>query len=230
MTKITLSLEPRNITGKKVKKLRKQGIIPANIFGNKVVSQAVQVKGTAFRPVYNQAGETQVVYIKVQGEAEERPVMFTNVQVDPMTDEVIHIDLRHVNLKEKITANVPVELVGESPAVRDFQASLITALDEVEVEALPADLPENITVDVSSLKNIGDVIKVSDLNIDRTKIEVLDDPETVVISVAQQQKEEVVPTTPVETEIIGEAPAEGEAKPEEGKEGKKEEAPAKKGD
>ena len=223
MTKITLSLEPRKITGKKVKTLRKQGIIPANIFGNKVASQAVQVKGTTFRPVYNQAGETQVVYVKVQGETEERPVMFTNVQVDPMTDETIHIDLRQVNLKEKIIANVPVELVGESPAVSDFQASLITSLDEIEVEALPADLPENITVDVSSLKNIGDVIKVSDLNIDRTKIEVLDDPETVVVSVAEQQKEEVI-AAPVVTEIIGEAPEQGEVKPEEGK---KEEAPAK---
>jgi len=224
MTKITLSLEPRKITGKKVKTLRKQGIIPANIFGNKVASQAVQVKGTAFRPVYNQAGETQVVYVKVQGETEERPVMFTNVQVDPMTDETIHIDLRQVNLKEKITANVPVELVGESPAVRDLQASLIISLDEIEVEALPADLPENVTIDVSNLKNVGDVIKVADLNIDRTKIEVLDDPETVVVSVAEQQKEEVI-AAPVVTEIIGEAPAEGgEVKPEEGK---KEEAPAK---
>ncbi|OGD71094.1 hypothetical protein A3D09_03880 [Candidatus Collierbacteria bacterium RIFCSPHIGHO2_02_FULL_49_10] len=225
MAKITLSLEPRKITGKKVKTLRKQGIIPANIFGNKVKSTAVQVRGTVFRPVYEHAGETQVVYIKVEGETEERPVMFTNVQKDPITDEVIHIDLRQVNLKEKITANVPVEIVGESPAVSDFQASLITTLDEIEVEALPADLPENITVDVSSLRNIGDVIKVSDLKLDRTKIEVLDDPDAVVISVAQQQKEEVIPVEPVVTEIIGEAPAEGgEVKTEESK---KEEAPAK---
>lgn len=228
MAKITLSVEPRKVFGKKVKKMRKQGTIPANIFGNKVASTAVQVKGTAFRPVYEQAGETQIVYVKVEGEKDERPVLLTNVSYDPMTGDVLHIDLRQVNLKEKVTANIPVEVVGEAPAVKDLQASLIVSLDEIEVEALPTDLPENITIDVSGLKNIGDVIKVADLNIDRAKVEVLDDPETVVLTVAQQQKEEVV-AAPVETEIIGEAPAEGET-PAEGKakpeEGKKEEVPA----
>ncbi len=214
MTKVTLSVEPRKILGKKVKNLRKQGLIPANIFGNKVKSTAVQLKSTVFRPVYNQAGETQIVYVKVEGETEERPVLLTNVSHDPVSGGILHIDLRQVNLKEKVTVNIPVEIVGESPAVKDLQASIITMLDEIEVEALPTDLPENFVVDISSLKNIGDVIKVSDLNIDRTKIEVLDDPETVVVSVAEQQKEKVI-AAPVVTEIIGEIPAEGEAKPEE---------------
>ncbi len=230
MTKITLSVEPRKIFGKKVKTLRKQGILPANVFGNKVASTAVQVKSTAFRPVYEHAGETQIVYVKVEGETDERPILVTNVSYDPMSGDVLHIDLRQVNLKEKVTANIPVEIIGEAPAVKDLQASLITSLDEIEVEALPTDLPENITIDVSGLKNIGDSIKVADLNIDRTKIEVLDDPETVVITVAQQQKEEVI-AAPVVTEIIGEAPAEGEAPADEGgakpEEAKKGETPAK---
>lgn len=217
MTKITLSLEPRKVFGKKVKTLRKQGIIPANIFGNKIKSTAVQVKTTVFRPIYAQAGETQIVYVQVVGEKTERPVLLTNISYDPMTGDILHVDLRQVNLKEKVTANIPVELVGESPAVKDIQATLITSLDEIEVEALPADLPDHFTADVSTLKALGDTIKVSDLGIDLTKIEVKLDPETIVVTVAGQQKEEVIAPPVVETEVIGQTAPEAGTKPEETK-------------
>lgn len=216
MAKITLALEPRTTTGKKVKKLRQQGIIPANVFGKNVKSLAVQVKNTLLHPVLEQAGETQIVYVRIGKEKDERPILITNVQFDPLTDTILHVDFRQVDLKEKVTANIPVELVGESPAVRDLAASLITSLSEVEVEALPADLPENIQVDVSGLKNVGDVIKVADLPLDHTKLEVKDEPETVVVSVAGQQKEEVAPAPAPEAEAAqaeippsGTAPTEG---------------------
>lgn len=222
MTKITLSLEPRIVFGKKVKTLRKQGLIPANIFGNKIKSTAVQVKTTVFKPIYAQAGETQIVYIQIKGEKTERPVLLTNISYDPMTGDILHLDLRQVNLKEKVIANIPVELFGESPAVKDIQATLITSLDEIEVEALPTDLPDHFTADISLLKSIGDSIKVSDLDIDRTKIEVKVDLETVIVTVAGQQKEEVIAAPVVETEVTGEAAPEASAKPEETK---KEEAP-----
>lgn len=216
MAKISLSLEPRTVTGKKVKALRKQGIVPGNVFGNKVASTAIQVRKTLFRPVFEQAGETQIVYVRVGEEKEDRPILFTNVQHDPVSGDILHLDLRQVNLKEKIIANIPVQLVGEAPAVKELQASLITNLDEIEVEALPTDLPEHFTVDVSILKNIGDSIKIADLDIDRTKIEVKDDLETIIVTVAEQQKEIVV-EEPVVTEIIGEAPVEGEVKSEDAK-------------
>lgn len=222
MTKMTLSLEQRKILGKKVKTLRKQGIIPANIFGNKIKSTAVQVKSTVFRPIYAQAGETQIVYVQVGSEKEERPVLLTNVSYDPMTGDVLHVDLRQVNLKEKVVANIPIELTGESAAIKDLQATLITSLDEIEVEALPTDLPDHFTIDVSLLKSIGDSIKVSDLDIDHTKIEVKIDLETVIVTVAGQQKEEVIVAPVIETEIIGETAPIGETKTEETK---KEETP-----
>lgn len=220
MAKITLAVEPRTITGKKVGSLRKQGIIPSNIFGGKIKSAAIQVKKTLFAPVWHQAGETQIVYLQLGDEKETRPTLISNIQRNPVSDEVIHVDFRQVNLKEKITANIPVEVVGESPAVKDFQAAIITSLAEIEVEALPTDLPENIQVDISVLKNIGDVIKVADLKIDRTKIEVKDDPETVVVSAAAQQAEEVIAPPPApEGEAVegaaAPAPTEGEAKAEE---------------
>lgn len=206
MAKITLSVEPRTISGKRVKQLRKQGIIPANIFGGKIKSVAVQVKKTVFAPIWQQAGETQIVYLQLGDEKESRPTLISNLQLNPITDETIHVDFRQVDLKEKITANIPVEIVGDSPAVKDFQASVITSLSEIEVEALPTDLPENIQVDISILKNVGDVIKVADLNIDRTKIEVKNDPETVVVSTAAQQAEEVIAPPPA---AEGEVPSEG---------------------
>lgn len=220
MTKTTLSVEPRTIIGKKVGQLRKQGIIPANIFGGKIKSAAVQVKSTAFAPVWHQAGETQIVYLQLGDEKETRPTLISNVQRNPVSDQVIHVDFRQVDLKEKITANIPVEVIGESPAVKDFQAAIITSLPEIEVEALPTDLPENIQVDIGVLKNIGDVIKVADLSIDRTKIEVKDDPETVVVSTAAQQAEEVItpPPAPEVEAVPAETPSEGGgAKPEETK-------------
>ncbi len=217
MAKITLSIQPRKILGKKVKILRKQGIIPANIFGNKIKSTPVQVKSTAFRPIYSQAGETQIVYVQVEGEKTDRPVLLTNISYDPMTGDFLHLDLHQVNLKEKVTANIPVELIGESPAVKDIQATLITSLDEIEVEALPTDLPDHFIADVSTLKALGDSIKVSDLNIDRSKIEVKVDLETVVVTVAGQQKEEVIAAPIVETEVIGETKPETGTKPEEPK-------------
>jgi len=217
MPKITLAVEPRTITGKKVKQLRKQGVIPANIFGGKIKSAAIQVKKTVFAPIWQHAGETQIVYLQLGDEKEARPTLISNVQHNPVSDEVIHVDFRQVDLKEKISANIPVEVIGESPAVKDFQAAIITSLSEIEVEALPTDLPEKIEVDISLLKNIGDVIKVADLKIDRTKVEVKDDPETVVVSAAAQQAEEVIAPPPApEGEVVeaapAEAPTEGEAK------------------
>ncbi|MEK7525029.1 MAG: 50S ribosomal protein L25 [Patescibacteria group bacterium] len=212
MAKITLSVEPRTITGKKVEQLRKQGVIPANIFGGKIKSAAIQVKKTVFAPVWQHAGETQIVYLQLGDEKEARPTLISNVQHNPVSDEVIHVDFRQVDLKEKITANIPVEVFGESPAVKDFQAAIITSLGQIEVEALPTDLPENIQVDISLLKNIGDVIKVADLKIDRTKVEVKDDPETVVVSAAAQQAEEVIAPPPApEAEAVEGAPAEAPA-------------------
>lgn len=221
MAKITLALEPREPSGKKVKKSRQQGLIPGNIFGKKVTSTPVQVKATLFRPVLNQAGETQIVYLHLPDEKDNRPVLITNIQRDPLTDDILHIDFHQVDLKEKVTANIPVEIVGESPAIKDFSASLITSLSEVEVEALPTDLPEKIIIDVSSLKNIGDSIKVSDLDIDRSKVEVIDNHDSVVITVVEQQKEEVIPVAPIieaetaESTTAAQTPTESAAKTEE---------------
>lgn len=209
--KITLKLEPRSVVGRKVRALRRQEIIPASLFGKGIKSENIQVGLKLFRSVYDQAGETQIIYATVGDEKTERPLLISNVQTHPVSNQALHIDFRQVDLKEKIEADIPLELIGESPAVKDFQAVVVPAISEIKVEALPTDLPEKIEVDISILKAIGDVIKVADLKLDTAKIEVKEDPETIVVAAAAQQKEEELPAPAPEV-----APAEGEAVPVEG--------------
>lgn len=205
--KITLSVSPRQIIGRQVKTLRAKGLIPATIFGKGVKSQSVQIDHKTFLPVLESAGETQVVYVTVGEEKSDRPVLITDVQYHPTSDTIVHVDLRQVNLKEKIEAEIPLVLINESPAVKESNASIIQSLSEVRVEALPTDLPEHIDVDISTLRQIGDVIKVSDLKIDRTKIEIQDDLDSVIVSASQQQEEQVEPVVTTTAEGVA-APAE----------------------
>jgi len=117
---------------------------------------------------------------------------------DPVSGKPLHVDFRQVNLKEKVTANIPIEIIGESPAIKEKDGVLVTPLDEIEVEALPTDLPESIQVDISGLANIGDSITVADLKVG-DKVEIQTDPETPIVLIQEQQAEEEEPE-PVETE------------------------------
>lgn len=202
MAKLNLKVAKRTVSGRQVKKLRQEGFLPANVFGHGVDSLSIQVKAKEFAPIFDEAGETQVIYLQVETEKDPRPVLVSDIQYDPVTDQPLHVDFHQVNLKEKVTANVPFEIIGESPAVKDLGANIISMFSELEVEALPTDLPEKITADVSQLVAIGDVIKVSDLKVDRSKVELTEDPETVLVTVVEQQAEEVAPApvTPAETE------------------------------
>lgn len=180
MKKYTLTAQKRTLAGRKVKNLRTQGLLPANIFGKDVKSLAVQMPLLAFAKVYGEAGETGLVEIQV--DSETRPVLIQNVQIHPVTGVVMHADLYQVDLKEKVKANVPLEVMGEAPAVSEKLGVLLMLLDEVEVEALPAELPEKIEVGVENLKAVGDSLKVADLKIP-TGVEVLTDSETEVCKI-----------------------------------------------
>ncbi len=209
MTKINLKANARKLTGHKVKTLRKQGIVPANIYGKDVKSLAVEVDSKEFKEIYKKAGETGIVEILIG--KDERPVLIHNVQVHPATDEILHVDFMQVNLKVKITAQVPVEITGESPVEKSGEGTVVLLLRELEVEALPADLPEKFEIDALKLTEVDQAVKVADLKIDKTKIEIKADPETILVKVEPPQKEEVVEVVPAE-----EVPAEGETTPTEG--------------
>ena len=222
-TKI-LKAEDRKIEGRKVKTLRSKGIVPANVYGKKVKSKSLQIDLKEFQSVYKETGETGIIELQIG--SEKRPVLVHSVQVNPKTDDVLHVDFHQVDLKEKIEAEVPIELVGESPAEKQALGTVVQYVNEIKVEALPTDLPEKFDVDVSELSDVDQVIYVKDLKYDKSKVEVKAEPEEIVVKVEPPQKEEVqVPVAPAEGEAVtteapqeGEAPAEGqqsESTPEE---------------
>ena len=218
MKKAKLEVQKRKILGRKVKKLRNQGILPANIYGKKIKSKALQVDLKEFEKLYKEVGETSVVDLKIKGEKKTRPILIHNLQIHPVTDLPLHADFRQISLKEKTTVEVPVELIGEAPAEKEGIGILVTLLDNLEVEALPSDLPEKLEVDISNLKVIDDVIRVTDIKVDRKKIKILASKNEIVAKIESLAKEEEV--APAEEAAVEEAPAE-EVKPGEKPEEKK---------
>lgn len=200
-----LKAQKRTILGRKVKTLRKQGLIPAHVFGHKVKTEHVQVLASEFLKVFEKTGETGIIDLAV--DSQKKPVLVKNVQLHPVTDTPLHIDFYQVNLSEKVKVNVPIEIVGEAPAVHRKIGVLLTPVAEVEVEALPADLPENIEVDVAKLENVGEEIKLKDLKVDRSKVTIHADEEIVVAQIGELVTKEM---EAVEAEIEAEQ-AEAEA-------------------
>src|SRR5690348_15198047 len=161
MKKYTLTAQKRDLVGRKVKNLRAQGSIPATVYGKKIPSVSVTVPLDAFVKVYAQAGETGLVELGVGSDV--RPVLVHTVQKDPVYGRVLHVEFYQVDLKEKVHANVPVEFIGEAAAVTTKTGVLLTLLDEIEVEALPTNLPEKLEVDVTKLAEVDQEVKVGDI-------------------------------------------------------------------
>ena len=195
-----LEAKVRDLLGRKTKSLRKQGILPANIYGNKVKSTAIQLDLQEFQKVFSESGETTLIDLVVGSKT--NPVLISNVQLDPITSKPIHADFRQVDLTQKVTTNVPLVIIGESPAVKDLGGVLETPLSEVELEALPTDLPEKIEIDISSLGTIGDTLSVKNIKVS-SKLTIKSDPNTPVVVISEPKKEE-------EPEVEPETPEEGE--------------------
>ncbi len=235
MKKINLSTEQRKILGKKVKHLRKEGKVPANIFGKDIKSKSLTVEEADFRKVFKEAGETGVINVKVG--SDEYPALVHSVQLDPRTDALLHVDFHKVNLKEKITTHVPITTEGESPAVKSGIGLILQTINELEVESLPTDIPSEIIIDASKLTEVGQSIHVKDLKIDKDKVEVKNDPENTVLTVQTAEMKEEEETTeevsPKDVEATAEKGKdeedegeEKEDKKDKGKEEPKEEKPA----
>ena len=206
----TLKIKKRKILGRKVKTLRNDGVLPANVYGKKIKSVSVKVNQKEFEKVFEKAGETGIVEL-VEGKT-KKPVLIHNVQIDPVTDELLHVDFLQVDLKAKVVATVPIELKGESPADKSGLGILVKQLDEVEVEALPADLPEKLFVDISKLEEVDQAVYLKDIRVDKAKVEIKEDLEKIVAKIEPQTKEE---------EDVPPPPTEGEEKVVEGEEGEK---------
>jgi large subunit ribosomal protein L25 len=156
-----LAVTPREITGKKVRALRNEGLVPAVIYGHGVPTTSVTVAAKDFAKVFKQAGSTTLVTLV--GKTDKRPVMIHEVSRDSVSDEIIHVDFHQVRMDETIKAKVPLEFIGESPAVKEKGAVLNKAMSEIEVEALPHEMPHSLTVDLSVLVDINNSIHVKDI-------------------------------------------------------------------
>ena len=179
----------RSVLGRKVRGLRKDGLIPAELYGNGVSNMHLTVQERDFEAAYTEAGESSIVHLVVDGASDKRPVMIHDVQRDPVTGSATAIDFYQVRLDEEIEVSVPVVFTGVSPAVKDFGGVLVKSIQEVDVEALPQNIPHDITVDISVLANIGDAIHVSDLAVSGD-VKILMDAKAVVASVIAKMTEE----------------------------------------
>jgi large subunit ribosomal protein L25 len=197
--------------------LRRQGIIPAVCYGKGFENRTIAIEYQNFRKLYKETGTTQVFNLKV--DKDTVPVLIHEISYNPLSDRYDHIDFLQIDMKKKVTATVPVEVTGLSPAVKNFNAVITMVKQEIEVKCLPMDIPHEITIDVSKLENIGDTVYVKELNLG-DKVEVLEDPEEPVVSVnaAEEYKEEVA-EVPEELKTEPVAGAEGEKAAAEGEKG-----------
>jgi large subunit ribosomal protein L25 len=223
MANNSLGAAPRTVLGKKVKALRRSGVTPANVYGHKVESTAVQASTVEVTHLLRAAGRNAIIDLKIEGEAAPRTVVVRNVERNPVTSQILHIDFFQVSMTEKMKADVRVVLTGTSPAVSDLQGVLLQMIESVAVEALPGDIPSEFEVDVSVLAQLESSLHVRDLHVDESKVTITTDPDVVLARVAAPRlataEEEEAAAAAAEgaeapAEGAAEAPAE-DAKPEE---------------
>lgn len=201
MEKYVLEAQKREVIGKKVKALRREGHLPAVIYGSGIDPQPITLDTRAVMQTLKVIGANTLVTIKLG--KKEHLALVRDVQREVIKRDLLHIDFQAVSLEESITSTVPIVIEGEAPAVGEFDAILSIILDELQIEAKAKDLPDSITVDVSSLKEIGDHILVKDLTVPG-EVKVLDDPDEMVLVASAQTLMEEEPEAAEEAELFEE--------------------------
>lgn len=209
MKKHILQGTKRDVRGTKVAALRREGRVPATVYGKRVASESLSVASADFAKVYGEAHETGLIDLTVDGSV--RPVLIHSVQIDPVKSTVLHVEFHQVDLKEKVHANIPLVLVGESPAVAQKTGVILSLVSEIEVEALPTDLPEKLEADISGLSDIDQELTVANVPVPHG-VTVLSDAELVIAKVAPMVSKEA------EAQAAAEAAAAAAATPAEGEE------------
>ena len=199
-----LNVSKREIFGKKVKRMRKQGFIPGIIYG-KFLDQNIPVfiKKSDFLKIYKEVWESTPIILK--GDGINQMVLIHDVDVHPVTDEVIHVDFLAVKADEKVEAEVPVILIWESPVEKNNLWRIELVKDTILVEAYPQDLPHDIKIDISKIQTINDVIHVKDIDLG-DKVTIKDNPEETVVTVVEFESEETEEVEKTEWEQLNETP------------------------
>ncbi len=186
MTTLELKSKKRTLLGKKVKSLRREGIIPAVVYVGKDGTAPIELDRKEFSRVVKTAGETTLIKLSVDGGIKN--VLIHDISRDPITEEMNHVDFYEVKMDEKITTKVPLIFIGDAPAVIDLGGVLVKAMQELEVRALPSDLLHQIEIDISQLKTFDDNILVKDIKLPKNA-EILENLETSVATVTPPRSE-----------------------------------------
>lgn len=194
-----LKTSPRTILGKKVKALRKTGLIPAELYGHGKENRHLEISKKEFDKLYKEAGEHTIIQLEAEGK--KISALIASIQRNPTTDEYLSVDLHEVRMDEEIRTHVPIEFTGEAPGAKKG-LMLIKVLATLEIEALPANLPPKIEISLESLEQGGDTIHVSELTLP-TGVRALVSPETVVVTLTEHKEEKFEATpTPATTEAV----------------------------
>ena len=215
MDQIELQATNREVLGKKVRFLRRQGITPVHVFGHDIESLALQCDTASLQRVLGQSGQTRLINLKIDGETTPRTVMVRETQQNILKGDLLHVDFYQVKMTEVIDVDVPIVLVGEAPALRNKENMLAQELNELSIECLPGNIPDSIEVDVSSLAEPDEAIRVRDI-VPGEGITILNDPEVMLARITAQREVEEVPEAVEAAEEAAEAvEAGGEARPSE---------------
>jgi large subunit ribosomal protein L25 len=211
--KIELKVQNREVQGKKVKFLRNKGVVPAHLFGHNVDSLALQGDAATMGKVISQAGKTRLISLKVGDSKKSHNVMVREVQKDPIRGNLIHVDFYEVNMAEKIRVEVPIVIVGESPALKIRENMLHQGLSRLHIECLPDKMPDRVQVDISVILEVEQAVRVKDIAL--PDVTILNEPDLVIAKVSARPIEVVEEVKPAAVAAEGAAaegaPAEGAA-------------------
>jgi large subunit ribosomal protein L25 len=216
MEQIELQATSREILGRKVRFLRRQGIVPVHLFGHDVESAALQCDAAQLKRALAQAGKTRLISLKLDKAKGPRNIVVREIQRDSLTGELLHVDFYQVRMAEEIKVEVPIVLVGEAPALKSKENILLQELNSLSIECLPDQIPASVELDLSSLTEAEQAIHVRDITLDEG-VTVLNDPQHMVVKISLRHVEKVEEEVAVEEAV--EAPEaiqspEGESKEE----------------
>ena len=195
---LTIKVKKREILGKKVKNLRQKGVLPAVLYGPKIKNLSLEVDFKEFENIYKETGESSLVSLEVGDK--KFPVLIHEVKKDPLTGKLIHVDFYQPILTEEVEVTVPIVFEGEAPAVKEFGGTLVREISEIEVKALPQNLPHEIRVNIENLKTLEDEILVKDLKLPEGA-KVQREPDEIVAVVTPPGKVEEELEKPVEEKV-----------------------------
>lgn len=222
---LILKAKIRKEIGKKVKKLRKQDILPAVLYGPKIKNISLELDSKDFQKIYGQAGESSLISLEVG--KEKFLVLIHKIEKDHLSGAVIHIDFYQPVLDKEIEVSIPIVLEGQAPAIKELGGTLVREISEVMVRALPQNLPREIKVDITGLKTFDDEILIRDLKIPEG-VKIHRQPEEIVVLVVPPSKVEEELKKPIEEKVEDVKKVEEKKEKKEGKEEKTEEAEIKK--